>query len=149
MSNVQAVGITLYMALAIIQGVSSGGIAIVRRRVSTLESAIALSELDENEFGIPSLRAEISRVEISFQAINRTVLVCAMILALVAVIWFGYSSIYFAYVIGPVELLVMLFFYLIAPFVLFFFVTSLVYFKCKDITLKCKFAEKEFVARTL
>jgi hypothetical protein len=74
LANVQTVGIGLYLALAVIQAVSSGGVTGLRRRATTLQTAVQAAKLIAEYSAMRQLQTEVSRLEIGFQAINRTVL---------------------------------------------------------------------------
>jgi hypothetical protein len=74
LANIQTVGIGLYLALAVIQAVSAGGVMGLRRRATALQTAVHAVKLNTEYATMRQLQADVSRLEISFQAFNRTIL---------------------------------------------------------------------------
>lgn len=74
LSDVQTVGIGLYLALAVIQALSATGLSGLRRRIETLRNAVTANKVTSMYTQMHSLRANASRLEIGLHSFNRTLL---------------------------------------------------------------------------
>lgn len=143
LANVQTVGLGLYLALAIIQAVSSTGTAGLARRVTTLRNAVASNRLGSVEAAnVRRLNGAVSGLEIGFHGLHRAILWTSFALFGVALIYFGYCTIWQSVDAGLAGVWFIFFYYLILPVLIFGWSTILVGRRCKDIAEKIGEAEK-------
>lgn len=144
MANVQTVGIGLYLALAVIQAVSAGGVSGLRRRVSALEAAVRAAKMTSEYVAMRQLQAEVSRLEISFQALNRTILWGVAALAVVSIGYFAGCTIWQDSSASFAEVIFIFGYYLILPLVIFAACGSIISRRCKNAVGRIKDAERRF-----
>jgi hypothetical protein len=144
MANVQTVGIGLYLALAVIQALSAGGVAGLRRRITALQAAVQAAKLTSEYAAIRQLQAEVSRLEISFQALNRTILWVVAGLAVSSIVYFGGCTIWQDSGASVTEVILIFAFYLVLPILIFGGSGALIRNRCKSAVLRVKEAERRF-----
>jgi len=82
-SSALGVGISLYLGLAILQVIGSGGIADLARRSRTLHSTINSNRLDGLREESNRIRADLAKLEIALQGFNRQVFAVVLLLLLI------------------------------------------------------------------
>lgn len=87
LANVQTVGIGLYIALAVIQAVTQGGVAGLRRRATTLDAAIAAAKKQVLRPESSSILTDVGKLEMGFQRVNHTVLHIVLALFILSVVY--------------------------------------------------------------
>ncbi len=94
LANVQTVGIGLYLALAVIQAVTDGGVAGLRRRATTLDAAISAARKVALRPESNGILTDVGGLEMGFQRTNRTVLYVVLALFTVSVGYFAYCTVW-------------------------------------------------------
>lgn len=148
LANVQTVGIGLYLALAVIQAVTGGGVAGLRRRATTLEAGIVSTKRVSQRQEAASVVADVSSLEMSFQKVNRTLLYNVVALFTTSVLYFGYCTVWQE---SPAELegaIFVLSFYLLLPIVIFAGAGLYVRGRCSEVEGRIKRLESDFVSAT-
>lgn len=149
LANVQTVGIGLYLALAVIQAVSAGGVAGLRRRSVSLMTAVRASKIVSEYAAVRQLQTEVSRIEIGFEALNRSILRAVLVLFIIALVYFGYTSIYpnsTSQVLGTAFIFT---FYLVVPVAIFLYSTRRIAKECRGVRAKIESAEQRFLQKSL
>ncbi|VXD02874.1 hypothetical protein [Sphingomonas sp. 8AM] len=141
LANVQTVGIGLYLALAVIQAVSSTGVAGLSRRLATLRSAVATKRMRTEIDNVRRLSGEVSGIEIGFHDLNRRLLGLVSILFTVSVGYFAYCTIWQNIDAGHDGVWFIFFYYLALPISIFFGVAALIWKRCRDTAKHVKEAE--------
>lgn len=143
LANVQTVGIGLYLALAIIQAVSSTGIAGLARRVATIRNAVASNRLGSVEAAnVRRLSGAVSGLEIGFHSLHRALLWASFVLFGVALAYFGYCTVWQNLDAGLAGVWFTFLYYLVLPVLIFVWSTILVVSRCGDVAAKIDEAEK-------
>lgn len=149
LANVQTVGIGLYLALAVIQAVSSSGISGLRRRLTTLNLAVRSARMRGEFESMHSLQQEIGALEIGFQAFNRTILLVVVALFVASICYFAYCTILQDAIASPLETLFILVFYLLAPIVIFAGAALRITRKCHGTAKAIASAEARYLQKAL
>lgn len=130
LANVQTVGIGLYLALAVIQAVTEGGVAALRRRAITLEAAIVSAKKQLLRGEASSILTDVGGLEMGFQRVNRTALYAVLVLFTVSVALFAYCTIWHDDRAGAIGSIAIMAFYLILPVAIFVIVGLYVKSRC-------------------
>jgi hypothetical protein len=149
MANVQTVGIGLYLALAVIQAVSTTGVAGLVRRISTLRTAVTSSSLKSEVANIRRLSGAVSGLEMAFQHLGRRLLTAASVLFTISVAYFSYATNF-----QNVDTLqsgkwFIFMFYLALPILLFFSTTAIIAVRCRAVAHKIELAERRILPTLL
>jgi hypothetical protein len=148
LANVQTVGIGLYLALAVIQAVTEGGVAGLRRRATTLEAGAVSAKKVIQRQEAASILADVSSLEMSFQKVNRTILYGVLALFTCSVIYFAYCTVWqesraqlwgAAFILG---------FYLFLPIVIFTCAALYVKRRCSEVDSRIKRLQSDYVSAT-
>ena len=146
LANVQTVGIGLYLALVVIQAVSAGGLDGLKRRVTTLKTAVYAARLRNEYAKIRHIQSEVTRLEIRLQAINKTALCVISALFAISVIYFGACTIWQDLYPTTFCVISIFTFYLALPMLIFFGFAAIIHNHVKSTTAKIKTAETSFKA---
>lgn len=144
LANVQTVGIGLYLALAVIQGISATGVAGLQRRTNTLRAAVLGSRLRSEFTNMRRLQADVSRLEIGFQSFNRTVLWATVGLFAIALSYFAYCTVWQDSAARLTGTLFTLAFYLLLPLGIFLGSALIIWKRCADVARAVEAAEKRY-----
>lgn len=150
LANVQTVGVGLYLALAVIQAVSTTGVAGLSRRVATLRNGVSSARLGAVETGnVRRLSGEVSGLEIGFHDLNRRLLRIVFLLFAVSVAYFAYCTVWQNVDAGKDGVWFIFVFYLVVPIVIFLGSTILIAHRCKAVAAQVSEAEKRIRAALL
>jgi hypothetical protein len=149
LANVQTVGIGLYLALGVIQAVSSGGVAGLRRRANALQNAVNTAKLTSQFHTMHDLQADVSRLEIGFSGLNRTILKAVAILFFASIAYFGYCTMVQDYLANLTGTLFVFGYYLLSPIVIFLLSAILIAKRCEDVKTRVNEAEARFLQLSL
>lgn len=149
LANVQTVGIGLYLALAVIQAVTEGGVAGLRRRATTLETAIISAKKQRLRDEADSVLAEVGGLEMGFQRMNKTVLYTVLLLFTASVAVFAYCTVWQNDKPGAVGALGVIAFYLALPEAIFVFVGLYVKRRCAIIDGRITRLQSDFLTAAL
>ena len=150
MANVQTVGLGLYLALAVIQAVSTTGVAGLARRVATLRQAVISGKMGPVEIGnAKRLSYDVSGLEIGFHDLNRRLLALVFLLFLTSLAYFTYTTVYQDLDAGQDGVWFIFLFYVALPMLIFLVSSCLIGWRCKAVAKKISEAEKRVRAKTL
>lgn len=149
LANVQTVGIGLYLALAVIQALSAGGVAGLRRRATTLQTAVRAARVRSEFASMHQLQSDISRLEIGFQAVNRTILLVVLVLFVLSLGYFAYCTAWQGAVAGTAQAVFIIAYYLVLPVMIFVLFAILIAIRCRESGKRIEAAEKRWLALTL
>ena len=142
LANVQTVGIGLYLALAVIQAVSTTGIAGLSRRVATLLTAVTSTKMRLETANVRRLAGDVSGLEIGFHDLNRRLLRIVFMLFTISVVYFGYCTIWQDVDAGQDGVMFIFGFYLVLPILIFTGSTLLIWRRCRAVTKRVDDAQK-------
>lgn len=149
LANVQTVGIALYLALAVVQAVSASGVAGLRRRATALRTAVLGAKMRAEFTNMHRLQADVSRLEIGFQSLNRSILLGISGLFAIALTYFAYCVVWQDTVADLSGTLFILFFYLALPLLIFGASTALIALRCRTVSRRIYEAERRFRGASL
>ena len=149
LANVQTVGIGLYLALGVIQAVSSGGVAGLERRSNALQRAVAASKLAGLYPSLRDIRFELSRLENGFHGLNRTLLVISAILFIISTAYFSYCTLFQDYLAGALGTWFIMVYYLALPIVIFLLSSLAISLRCRDVADRIKKVEDAVFVKSL
>jgi hypothetical protein len=148
LANVQTVGIGLYLALAVIQAVSTTGVAGLARRLATLKNAVTTKRIRAEIDNVRRLSGEVSGLEIGFHDLNRRLLTVVFSLFVASVIYFGFCTINQNCDAGQDGLFFIFSFYLGLPILIFVVTAGIIGNRCRSVAKKVHEAERR-IRRTL
>lgn len=141
LANVQTVGIGLYLALAIVQAISSTGVGGLARRVMTLRNAVTSRRINPEIDNVRRLGGAVSGLEISFHDFNRRLLALVFGLFLIGLIFFVYCTLEPNTKAGLSGVWFTIAFYIALPITLFSASTTVIWVRCKNVAQEVKEAE--------
>lgn len=143
LANVQTVGIGLYLALAVIQAVSTTGVAGLSRRVATLRNGVSSARLGAVELAkVRTLSGEVSGLEIGFYYLNRRLLRLIFLLFSISLGYFAYCTVWQNFDAGRDGVWFIFIFYLAVPLAIFLGSSILIARRCKAVATRVAEAEK-------
>lgn len=150
LANVQTVGIGLYLALAVIQAVSTTGVARLSRRVTTLRNGVSSARLGAVEAGnMRRLSGEVSGLEIGFHDLSRRLLTMVFALFSISVGYFAYCTIWQHIDAGVDGVWFIFLFYLAVPILTFLGLSLLIACRCRAVAKQVAEAERRIRAALL
>jgi hypothetical protein len=136
--------------LAVIQAVSTTGVAGLSRRVATLRNGVSSARLGAVEAGnVRRLSGEVSGLEIGFHDLNRRLLQTVFVLFSISVGYFAYCTIWQNVNAGIDGVWFILLFYLALPVLIFLGSSLLIALRCKAVAKRVGDAEKRIRASLL
>ena len=149
LANVQTVGIGLYLALAVIQALSTTGIAGLSRRVATLLTAVTSTKMRIETANVRRLVGDVSGLEIGFHDLNRRLLCIVFALFTFSVIYFGYCTIWQDADAGWDGAMFIFGFYLVLPILIFSGSALVIHRRCRAVAKRVDDAQKRIQAALL
>lgn len=150
LSDVQTVGIGLYLALAVIQAVSGTGVAGLARRLTALRATVSNARLGTAEAAsVRSLFGQIGGLDIGFQALNRRILKVIVALFTLALVYFLYCTIEQDRYAGVDGLVFIVLYYVLLPMIMFLGYSFYVYRKCAAASQMIRQAEIRIQGKVL
>jgi len=149
LSDMQTVGIGLYLALAVIQVVTDTGVAGLRRRASALKEAVNGSNLRGEFTNMHTIGQDIERLEIGFRTFSRLLFIGTLLLFVVALFYFAYCTIYSELTAGLDGTTFTIVYYLVLPLVIFALSSLYVSHKCREVRQEIEKAEKRYHRKVL
>lgn len=149
LANVQTVGIGLYLALAVIQAITDGGVAGLRRRATTLDSAISAARKTALRSESSSIITDVGGLEMGFQRANRTILVAVLGLFIISVVYFAYCTIWQDWTANVSGSLFILAFYLVLPILIFIGAGKYVQNRCSAIDERIRKLQADYLRAAL
>lgn len=142
LANVQTVGIGLYLALAVIQAVSTTGVAGLSRRLTTLRNAVTAQRMRGEIDNVRRLSGEISGLEIGFHDLNRRLLRAVSGLFSISVAYFAYCTFLQNLDAGRDGMWFIFLFYLAVPIGIFVFSAIIIWKRCREVASRLNAAER-------
>jgi hypothetical protein len=142
LANVQTVGVGLYLALAVIQAVSTTGVAGLSRRLATLKNAVTTKRMSAEIDSVRRLSGEVSGLEIGFHSLNRHLLGLVFGLFAISIAYFAYCTVHQNYDAGQDGLWFIFAFYLALPVLIFLISTGIIWMRCRSVAVRVDELEK-------
>ena len=150
LANVQTVGIGLYLALAVVQAVSTTGVAGLSRRVVTLRNAVTSGQMGRLEIGnAKRLSYDVSGLEIGFHDLNRRLLRFVFVLFAISLSYFGYCTVWQNVDALQDGMWFIFVYYLVLPVFIFLVSTFVIARRCRGIAKRVLEMETRVRNKTL
>lgn len=150
LANVQTVGVGLYLALAVIQAVSTTGVAGLARRVATLRNGVTSGRMGPVEIAnVRRLSFDVSGLEYGFHDLNRRLLWFVFTLFAISLAYFAYCTVWQNVDALQDGVWFIFLFYLALPVAVFVFTTVVIARRCRVIAKRVYDAEKRILAKQL
>jgi hypothetical protein len=150
LANVQTVGIGLYLALAVIQAISTTGVAGLSRRVATLRNGVTSGRMGPTEINnVRRLSYDVSGLEYGFHDLNRRLLWFVFALFTISLAYFAYCTVRQNVDALQDGVWFIFLFYLMLPVAIFIITSIVIARRCKVIANKVGEAEKRILAKQL
>lgn len=125
LSSVLGAGVSLFLALTVIQALGSVGVARLRRKARYLRDAIKLNKLNGLQGAISNVDAELSRLELSLETLSSRLFYVTFTLIIVSLAGLATAAVTPSYGVGCWVVFSIILFYLVLPPTIFI-VASLV-----------------------
>lgn len=139
--DIMGLGIGLYLALGVVQAVSSGGVSNLRRRADSLQRTVGAAKMAAEFQSTRTLQLEVGRLEISFESLNRSVVQWATVLFFVALAPYLYASLQGDIQINFYAILATIAYYIVLPTSIYTSTSLIISKRCANANAKLKAAE--------
>lgn len=148
-SSALEVGVGLYLGLAILQLIGSGGIADLARRSLTLQSTITSNRLDGLRAESNRIKADLAKLEISLHGFSRQVFAVVLFLLLICLGILAFSTIQPDYPSGCWQSYLILAYFLLFPVLVFVCLSLWIRSRCSSVRTAIKSCEQKVNQRLL
>ncbi len=147
LSSVSEVGVGLFLALAVVQVVGSGGVARLRRKAANLREAVYANRLNKQRSSIAEVDAELLRLELSLEMLSGHLFTLSFVLIIVALVGLGVVSLASGVQLSCVWIAIILGYYLGLPLAIFLVASLVIRRKCQNARLIVHNCEMEVLGR--
>lgn len=147
LSSVSEVGTGLFLGLALVQVIGSGGITRLRRKASYLRAVITTNRLRGQIPMIRRVEADLLRLELSLETLSRNLLCICFTLVAGSLIGLGVVSLRDEWQINCWIIGVVLFYYLALPLLIFVLASVIIRNKCRSPSQSLENCETEVLSR--
>jgi len=144
-ASIAEVGIGLYLALAILQAVSSGGVADLRRKAALLREAIVANKMRGLFEESRRLKGLVASLELGLLNINKLIFKVVFGLIIIALIGLIAITIFPQVQLDCLQTIMLIGYFSVAPFVVFLFSALVIRIKCKDTRQAHSNVERKFL----
>lgn len=130
LSSVASVGVGLFLALAVVQVIGSGGVAKLRRKAAYLREVVSANRLQSQRSSVAKVDAELLRLELSLEKLSGHLFVISFVLIIVSLVGLSVMSLAPDVSIGCTWTAAFLGFYLGLPVVIFWVASLVIRRKC-------------------
>lgn len=142
-SSALEVGVGLYLGLAILQLIGSGGIADLSRRSLTLQSTINSNHLHGLREESNRIKADLAKLEIALQGFSRQVFAIVLLLLLVCLSVLAFSTLQPDYPAACWQSYSILGYFLLLPVLIFVCLTIWIRSRCASVRSAIKLCEQK------
>ena len=147
LSSVASVGVGLFLALAVVQVIGSGGIAKLRRKAAYLREVVSANRLVTQRSSIAKVDAELLRLELSLETLSGHLFIASFILIIVSLVGLSVMSLAPHFSIGCYWIAALLGFYLGLPIGIFLVASLIIRRKCSSARKSVSDCETEVLNR--
>jgi hypothetical protein len=132
LSSVLGAGLSLFLALAVIQTLGSVGVTRLRRRSRYLHDAVKLNRLDGLRTEISKVDAELSQLELSLEALSSRLFYITFFLIVVSLAGLGVAAMVPQRTVDCITAFSIILFYLGLPIFIFIVASTVIRLKSKS-----------------
>ena len=147
LSSVASVGVGLFLALAVVQVVGSGGVAKLRRKAVYLREVVSANRLDAQRSSIANVDAELLRLELSLETLSRHLFSASFVLVIVSLLGLAAMTLAPAVALGCSLFVAFLSYYLGLPVGIFLVASLVIRRKCATVRKSVSDCETEVLDR--
>lgn len=149
LSSVSEVGAGLFLGLALVQAIGSGGVTRLRRKASHLRATVTANRLKGQAASVRRIEADLLQLEMSLETLSRGLLVLCFALLAVALAGLGVVSLQADMAISCAAVAGILFYYLALPMIIFMIVAYRIHCKCAEPMKRISQVEKDILQKLL
>lgn len=147
LSSIASVGVGLFLALAVVQVIGSGGVAKLRRKAVHLREVVATNRLQAQRSSVAKVDAELLRLELSLETLSGHLLVVSFVLVIASLVGLIVISLAPNTSIGDVWIAALVSFYLGLPIGIFSLASLVIRRKCASARKSVADCETEVLRR--
>lgn len=147
LSSVASVGVGLFLALAVVQVIGSGGVAKLRRKGGYLREVVSANRLQSQRSSVAMVDAELLRLELSLETLSGHLFVASFFLIIVSLMGLVVTSLASDVSVGCTWIAALLGFYLVLPIGIFGVASLVIRRKCASVRNSIAECEKEVLGR--
>ena len=147
LSSVASVGVGLFLALAVVQVVGSGGVAKLRRKAAYLRDVVSANRLQNQRSSVAQADAELLRLELSLETLSGHLFAVSFVLTVVSLVGLSVTSLAPDVSIGCNWIAAFLGFYLGLPVGIFLVASLVIRRRCASARNSVSECEKEVLDR--
>lgn len=133
LSSVSEVGVGLFLGLAIVQVLGSGGLARLRRSATHLRDMVRTNRIGTERASVARIEANLLRLELQLEGLSRLFLRVSFALIIASVAGVGVVSLFGDYALGCTGTGLFIFFYLVLPVLAFLAASWVIRRKCRSV----------------
>jgi membrane protein required for beta-lactamase induction len=141
LSSAQEVGVGLFLALAILQVIGSGGIADLNRRTQTLLTAINTNNLHGIRTQAKRISTDLAQLDLALQGFSKTIFWFALILLLICLAIIATTAVHPEISLTRSQTFGLLSFLLLLPVITFTISAAWIRYKCSTVRKAIKICE--------
>lgn len=141
-SSAESVGVGLYLGLAILQVIGSGGIADLNRRSHTLQKAINSNNLHGARTNATRIMTDLAQLDIALIGFSKSIFYLVLILLLICLIVLSGTTLYPDLVVGCFGAYLILLYFLALPVLIFLISALWIRYKCGAVRLALRDCER-------
>lgn len=149
LSSVSEVGAGLFLGLALVQAIGTGGVSRLRRKASHLRATVTSNRLKGQVPAVRRIEADLLQLEMSLETLSRNLLVLCFLLLAVALIGLGFVSLQAEMIISCATVAGVLFYYLGLPMIIFLGAAYRIHCKCTEPQKRISQAEKDILQKLM
>lgn len=147
LSSIASVGVGLFLALAVVQVIGSGGVAKLRRKAVYLREVVSANRLQSQRSSVAKIDAELLRLELSLETLSGHLFVVSFVLVIVSLVGLSVMSLAPAVSVGCIWLAAFLGFYFVLPIGIFWVASLVIRRKCTSARKSVSECETEVLDR--
>lgn len=149
LSSVSEVGIGLFLALAVVQVVGSGGIAKLRRKTQLLRELVSTNRLDGERGKVAALDAALLQLELRLERLSGWLFGISIIAVVLCLVGLVVVSLMPLAELNCLEMVGFMAFHLLLPLVIFWRASAIIRRRCEDVRVKFEDAQSVVLERLL
>ena len=147
LSSVASVGVGLFLALAVVQVIGSGGVAKLRRKAAYLREVVSANRMQSQRPSVANVDAELLRLELSLEKLSGHLFQVSFVLIIVSLVGLSVISLAPDVSIGCTWIAAFLSFYLGLPIFIFWAASLVIRRKCASARKSVSECETEVLDR--
>lgn len=147
LSSISDVGLGLFLSLAIVQVIGSGGVSRLRRKAAHLTGVVRTNRLGSERASTARVEADLLRLELSLERLSSLFFGISFLLIALAVVGIGVVALVPDLELGCLGTTLFMTFYLVLPLVAFLAASGVIRHKCRAVRKQILAVEDRIISK--